>query len=124
MKMNPSDKSRCCGSRRVIAAGLFAVALPLLASCSTHIRFPWEADPLDPSRVETREPLEVPPDLWVLPQPGDEELDTVRSRKKEATQYESADAILFGASQAIDPAPLDRDKKEILPGWMDAPPAK
>ncbi|MBF0159563.1 MAG: hypothetical protein HQL58_08550 [Magnetococcales bacterium] len=80
------------------------LTLLLLAGCSGHFRLPWETDPFDPSRIVTREPLEIPPDLDRLPVPGITEEDpdraVVRARDIGST---TAGQILFGAPK---PAPV------------------
>ncbi|MBF0342574.1 MAG: hypothetical protein HQL95_16650, partial [Magnetococcales bacterium] len=49
----------------VPAMGIMAIGL--LAGCSSNFTLPWDDNALDPSKVATREPLEIPPDLDVLP---------------------------------------------------------
>ncbi|MBF0162821.1 MAG: hypothetical protein HQL88_11110, partial [Magnetococcales bacterium] len=39
----------------------------LLGGCSGKLALPWESNLLDPARIATREPLEIPPDLNKLP---------------------------------------------------------
>lgn len=110
--------------RRAASWIVLASALPLLTACSHKIRLPWEEDPLDPSNVQVSEPLQMPPDLWVLPQPGDEEKKEVRVKQQKTEKYDTAGAILFGKPKAVDLPDLGRDASESLPEWMDTPKEK
>ncbi|MEO5362122.1 MAG: DUF3035 domain-containing protein [Magnetococcus sp. DMHC-8] len=49
---------------------LYATSTLCLAGCSSNISLPWESNLLDPARIATREPLEIPPDLNTLPSSG------------------------------------------------------
>ena len=78
---------------------IMLLALPLtlpLMGCSSKLRLPWEPDPLDSSRVVTREPLEIPPNLDVLPTPATEGERPAIERSKE----------------------LSREQQGQLPQWM------
>ncbi len=78
------------------------LCLPLLG-CSGQFRLPWEEDPLDASRIITREPLEVPPDLDVLPTPVTEGDRTVLKHASEPVPPTAAE-ILFGSPAPARPA--------------------
>ncbi|MBF0428294.1 MAG: hypothetical protein HQL94_05175 [Magnetococcales bacterium] len=102
-------------------ATLFIVpVLCLLAGCSSKFVMPWEKDQLDPSRIATREPLEIPPDLDVLPTNEPPE-DTVGTRQSDRdTLPASARSILFKTQEKpqTEKPPLNRDEQEKLPNWL------
>ena len=108
--------------RRAAVWVILASALPLLTACSTKFRMPWDDDPLDPSNIVVREPLQMPPDLWVLPQPGEEEEEKVRVDVQKTEKYDTAGTILFGQPKAVDLPDLGRDASESLPEWMGGTP--
>lgn len=89
---------------------LWLGAALLVSGCTSQFAFPWETNPLDPSRIATREPLEVPPDLEILPQP-------TAGERSDA----SAGNILFGNPVPRQGEEGDRHQPERLPTWMDAP---
>ncbi|MBF0284964.1 MAG: hypothetical protein HQL51_10955 [Magnetococcales bacterium] len=101
---------------RRLTAPLLAAACLLLAGCSTNFKMPWEENRLDPSRVHTYEPLEVPPDLEVLPDPANpaDQSQTYRG----GTPGGTASSILFNTPAPQPTAPLTRNQKEKLPEWM------
>ncbi|NGZ28992.1 MAG: DUF3035 domain-containing protein [Magnetococcales bacterium] len=90
----------------------------LVAGCSNNITMPWDVNMLDPGRVQTREPLEMPPDLNVLPTPDNPSGEALPQAK--APPAQSANAILFNSSpRPVVSKPLPgRNQKESLPGWM------
>ncbi|GAB0056665.1 hypothetical protein SIID45300_00973 [Candidatus Magnetaquicoccaceae bacterium FCR-1] len=100
-----------------------AALLMLLSGCSSNFTMPWEQNMLDPSRIATREPLEIPPDLNTLPtnDPPEEPAGRVGDRRagKDDSAPASARSILFkGQEPAREAKPLGRDEQERLPGWL------
>ena len=123
---------------------LCALTAILLGGCSSNTAFPWQDNFLDPGRVATREPLEIPPDLDVLPP-----LQGEQAKKQPPTQQPQAPARLpwqampnpatdilnpggrmtttIGSTHS-QPAPvadkqgtaggLSRTEQEQLPAWM------
>ncbi|MEO5365842.1 MAG: hypothetical protein H7831_05715 [Magnetococcus sp. WYHC-3] len=99
----------------------------LITGCTRNIPMPWETQNLlDPNRVAVRQPLEIPPDLNVLP--GSPEAGKVLNPGESATapaasspddNASSASAILFGSPRPEPVAPLGRDRQERLPHWME-----
>ncbi|MBF0124156.1 MAG: hypothetical protein HQL60_02325 [Magnetococcales bacterium] len=91
---------------------ILLLVLMLSAGCSGHFRMPWESDPFDPSRIATREPLEIPPDLDRLPVPGVSEDDPDRSlTRARDIGSTTAGQILFGAPKPA-PAPAPGKRKD------------
>lgn len=119
----------------------FVVGCGLLGGCSSTIALPWEKDNLDPSRVATREPLEIPPDLSELPNPDAKNVKPAQDPAVEAwvnpdgvgqkgggkpgndAKREGGDAKLPFTIPTVrqDKEGLSRNEKENLPGWMEAP---
>ncbi|MBF0414948.1 MAG: hypothetical protein HQL77_00280 [Magnetococcales bacterium] len=119
----------------------FVVGCGLLSGCSSTIALPWEKDNLDPSRVATREPLEIPPDLSELPNPDAKNVKQDSERAADAWVNPDAVGKKGGgkpggnaAREGGDPKlpfsipkvhqdneGLSRNEKENLPGWMEAP---
>ncbi|MBF0190428.1 MAG: hypothetical protein HQL99_04680 [Magnetococcales bacterium] len=96
-------------------------ALLSLAGCSSNFALPWEDNMLDPSRVATREPLEIPPDLNVLPgqEPREEEENRMVTPGTDGSAPASARSILFKTPEnRQESKPLTRDQQERLPGWI------
>ncbi|MBF0179978.1 MAG: hypothetical protein HQM03_08140 [Magnetococcales bacterium] len=106
--------------KSILSAGLI-LGLCSLAGCS-NISWPWEDAFLDPGRIVTREPLEIPPDLNVLP--GNEPPEDVRGTPGGQTAAPSgpvptsASQILFKTPPRQESKPLGRDEQERLPSWM------
>lgn len=103
---------------------VLSVVLPL-AGCSSNLSLPWEDNFLDPGRIATREPLEIPPDMNVLPgrEPPEESLAKgskvlLQESAQEASVPTSARSILFNTPQANEQKPLTREEQEHLPGWL------
>ncbi|MEO5331685.1 MAG: DUF3035 domain-containing protein [Magnetococcus sp. YQC-5] len=97
-----------------------------MAGCSSNFTLPWEENLLDPSRIATREPLEIPPDLNLLP--GTEPQEEMQAKgtgakyqdtRQDDGQPTSARAILFKTPQAREEKPLSRDEQERLPSWLE-----
>lgn len=109
-------------SSRLLVSLSCAVGLLSLAGCSSKFTMPWEKDMLDPSRIATKEPLEIPPDLDVLP--GNEPPEQQRAGaggtgERDEAVPGSARSILFNTPQPRgEDRPLGRDEKEQLPGWL------
>lgn len=103
---------------------LLAMAAWTLSGCTANFRMPWEDNPLDPSRIVTREPLEIPPNLSQLPptaQPEVEPKDKTAPVAAAPTS-ESASAILFDTpAPAAKAAAPDRNENAPLPDWMSSP---
>ncbi|MBF0262536.1 MAG: hypothetical protein HQL97_11980 [Magnetococcales bacterium] len=100
-----------------------ASLLMLLSGCSSNFTMPWEQNMLDPSRIATREPLEIPPDLDTLPtnDPPEEPAGRLGDRRAGADSGTpgSARSILFKTQAPTREAkPLGRDEQERLPGWL------
>ncbi|MBF0627135.1 MAG: hypothetical protein HQL91_02840 [Magnetococcales bacterium] len=102
---------------------LALLALLPLAGCSSNFVLPWEVNQLDPSQVATREPLEIPPDLDVLPSreaPDEPGVGRITAPRDEVAPL-SARSILFKtpAGKADNEVkPLGREEQERLPGWL------
>ncbi|MBF0153297.1 MAG: DUF3035 domain-containing protein [Magnetococcales bacterium] len=116
-----------------------AMAL-MLAGCSGKFHLPWDSDLPDINRIATREPLEIPPDLDLLPPlPGSrsESADTLpgsgggsqtggavaqagigTGASPAVDVPPTAANILFGTKVAKKVDPVSRDQKEKLPVWM------
>ncbi|MBF0272452.1 MAG: hypothetical protein HQL98_10350 [Magnetococcales bacterium] len=111
-------------NRFVMPVLALAAVLPL-AGCSSNFTLPWEDNMLDPGRVATREPLEIPPDLNVLPGKETQEDDDNRiaaSPRNDSSAPTSARSILFKTPEARQESkPLTRDQQERLPGWLGTP---
>ncbi|MBF0142765.1 MAG: hypothetical protein HQL59_04810 [Magnetococcales bacterium] len=113
--------------RRLTSCALLFCCSTLASGCSSNFKLPWEADYLDPSRVATREPLEVPPDLDQLPAPptpsgeGSKKSQQEESSPADASSRESAAGILFGTPASAprnNPAPRSDREQESLPEWI------
>ena len=91
---------------------LYTAAAILLGGCS-DIPIPWGDNFLDPGRIATREPLEIPPDLDHLPP---------AAGKETSPQTDKQDPSVLLPFQIPperqDDASLSRTKKERLPDWM------
>lgn len=109
---------------------LYATLTLLLGGCSGNLALPWESNLLDPSRVATREPLEIPPDLHTLPpvegtgkDRGGASLPWTDPSLARQSSGQS------GGRQAIrlpgpvlenkDDPSLSRNQQEKLPAWME-----
>ncbi|MBF0417053.1 MAG: hypothetical protein HQL86_02250 [Magnetococcales bacterium] len=103
---------------------VLASLLALLSGCSSNISLPWEQNLLDPSRIATREPLEIPPDIDTLPGNDPPEEPAGRPGERHAGSTDdgtpgSARSILFKTPEPKREAkPLGRDQQERLPGWL------
>ncbi|MBF0422096.1 MAG: DUF3035 domain-containing protein [Magnetococcales bacterium] len=122
---------------RLILTLTFGCAL--LGGCSSTIALPWEKDNLDPGRIATHEPLEIPPDLSELPNPDAKKPQSTANSPAERTidswanpdaagnkgeaHSGKGDSRLPFSIPAVhqDKEGLSRNEKEKLPGWMDAP---
>ncbi|MBF0368210.1 MAG: hypothetical protein HQL52_02035 [Magnetococcales bacterium] len=95
----------------------------LISACSGNIPVPWEDNLLDPARVPTREPLDIPPDLDQLPAStqGEGSSENWVNPDNDGTPAKSAGTILFDSPDSGEAAPLDRDEQERLPDWMVNP---
>jgi hypothetical protein len=105
--------------RRVSVMALLVVCTFLTVGCSSQIRLPWDSDPLDADRVMTVEPLEIPPDLDVLPTPGQAK-HAAQNTVPDPTVTSAAN-ILFDAPRRVESKPLTRNEREKLPDWMTKP---
>ncbi|MEO5376643.1 MAG: DUF3035 domain-containing protein [Magnetococcus sp. DMHC-6] len=112
--------------KRVSVFLFLAVLVAFSTGCSSNFNLPWENNLLDPSRVPTREPLEIPPDFNVLPIPGKEGqlIEEKTSTTPESKQVPSANSILFNAPKRTEKEPLTRNEKEQLPDWMGSKKSK
>ncbi|MBF0460501.1 MAG: hypothetical protein HQL87_03815 [Magnetococcales bacterium] len=114
---------------------LYATTTLLLGGCSSNISLPWETNFLDPSRVATREPLEIPPDLNTLPpaetakDPGstakvpwtDPALAQKNGGKADGKTAGNSNQTIHLPSQLpgnSDDASASRNEQEKLPSWM------
>ncbi|MBF0147759.1 MAG: hypothetical protein HQL84_04700 [Magnetococcales bacterium] len=118
--------------RRLGKVMMLVVGCGLLGGCSSSVSLPWEQDLLDPGRVATREPLEIPPDLSELPNPDVKKKEEsplepwvspdVSAGKGGGTREGRNDRLPFAIPTVReDKEGLSRNEKENLPGWMDAP---
>ncbi len=99
---------------------LLFLAMPL-AGCSNTITLPWETNALDPSRIATREPLDIPPDMDRLPgQESATDRQTMSQESSDPSLPTSARTILFNTPQAQEQKPLNRNEQEQLPDWLDS----
>ena len=132
-------QSTGCSPRRPL--WLFASASLFLAGCSSlSATVPWMDNDLDPSRVATREPLEIPPDLTVLPKVDATTKPPAQKEKQESllpwkvfapskatpTRQKTVVSPRHSSSEAL-PFPIpeipgdeipSRDRQEELPDWM------
>ncbi|MBF0185802.1 MAG: hypothetical protein HQM06_15645 [Magnetococcales bacterium] len=103
-----------------------AASALLLNSCSSNFTLPWDSNLLDPARVATREPLEIPPDLHKLPSPDDARrgvdartpgwTDPARAQSSKSSRSSS---FQLPAPVAIqDDGVASRNEQEKLPSWM------
>ncbi|MEO5345250.1 MAG: hypothetical protein H7834_02590 [Magnetococcus sp. YQC-9] len=106
----------------LVASGFL---LAMLTGCSSNFTLPWEQNMLDPSRIATREPLEIPPDINTLPtnDPPEDLPGRLGERRTGARDDDStpgsARSILFKTPEPKkDPKPLGRDEQERLPSWL------
>ncbi|MBF0310108.1 MAG: hypothetical protein HQL56_11330 [Magnetococcales bacterium] len=90
---------------------LAVVLATLVGGCSSTFRMPWEDSSLEVNRIATREPLEVPPDLYSLPQAGES------PAAEESSKSSSARDHLFGKKEARGEN-ARRSESGGLPGWM------
>ncbi|WP_130472017.1 hypothetical protein [Candidatus Magnetaquicoccus inordinatus] len=111
---------------RSLRWSLIASAL-LLNSCSSNFSLPWDANLLDPARVATREPLEIPPDLHKLPSPDDarRNVDARTPSWSDPARAPSSKSSRSSTVQLPAPVPLNQDdgissrsEQEKLPSWM------
>nr|CRH04963.1 conserved exported protein of unknown function [Candidatus Magnetococcus massalia] len=98
---------------------LAVVALSLVTGCSGSFRMPWEKS-YDPSEIPTREPLEIPPDLYSLPKAGYDK--TGRQQHKKSQEGSTANEILFGGGEAGRSDEMGRNEQETLPDWVGSKP--
>lgn len=108
---------------------LYATLALLLGGCSGNMNLPWEGNLLDPSRVATREPLEIPPDLNTLPPVEGRAKDRARTLPWTDPALARQSSGQSGGHQTIHlPAPaseykedpsLSRNQQEKLPSWME-----
>ncbi|MBF0589207.1 MAG: nuclear transport factor 2 family protein [Magnetococcales bacterium] len=101
-------------SNRLITWLMLLGIVATASGCTSSFTLPWEDDILDASRVATVEPLELPPDMETLPEPG------VRMKEVEAQAGAgSASTILFGSKSVHGEAPeLGRNEQAQTPDWM------
>ncbi|MGN7611167.1 L,D-transpeptidase Cds6 family protein [Magnetococcales bacterium HHB-1] len=97
--------------------------IPLLTSCSSNFKLPWEDAHIDPNRIRTIAPLEIPPDLEQMPKPvRDQSIAAEDSALETTTPVTTAGAILFDQpkeTMQTDVMPsLTRTEKEDLPQWL------
>lgn len=105
--------------------GLVVIGVLPMAGCSNNFVMPWESNTLDPSRIPTREPLEVPPDMDTLPGKEPPEESQLRGRSSKDVKEDvptSASTILFKTPQIPEEKPLTREEKERLPNWLGRSP--
>ncbi|MBF0400656.1 MAG: hypothetical protein HQL90_07795 [Magnetococcales bacterium] len=110
---------------------LLATLTLLLGGCSGNMNLPWESNFLDPARVATREPLEIPPDLNRLPpvdgakaqaKGGNLPWNDTSARK---TSGSSGSTIhLPPPTENTDNGSLSRNQQEKLPSWMEVEPGR
>jgi hypothetical protein len=91
---------------------MMLVSTLLLAGCGSSFKLPWDEDVLDAKRINTREPLEIPPDLQKLPPVAGGAVEG------KGGGGENASAILFNTPPAPQAKPLTRNQREKLPGWL------
>lgn len=91
----------------------YVMMLALLGGCSSAVSLPWEDKFLDPARVVTREPLEIPPDLTHLPPTG-----SARGAAQKLPDLPWKPNAREGETPASSRAALSRLKQQQLPGWM------
>ena len=120
MKNNPFghkrnvDQSTGCSPR--LPLWLFASAAIFLTGCSNlSTSLPWSDNSLDPGRIATREPLEIPPDLTVLPEVGDATKTPAKEEKQEIRMPWEASAP---SPESPGKEALSRNHPEKLPDWM------
>ena len=113
----------------------YGILATLLGGCSNTIGLPWESPFLDPGRVATREPLEIPPDLSVLPPAGRTQkpqgkvakLPWERSGSStsgsghagQKTSPQTSANLPFPIPESVDDSSISRDTQEKLPAWME-----
>ncbi len=108
---------------------LYATTMLFLGGCSSSLTLPWDSNLLDPSRVATREPLEIPPDLDTLPPTGNaqEPEGTHKATwadpaltQKHSTKVDNKQTIHLPPSgvESQDDSAAAREKQEKLPDWM------
>ncbi|MEO5338955.1 MAG: hypothetical protein H7837_00350 [Magnetococcus sp. MYC-9] len=114
---------------------LYATLTLCLTGCSGNISLPWESNLLDPARIATREPLEIPPDLHKLPPTGTGKAADSRSKLpwtdpsltqrptgKEGSKASASSQSIHLPSQIPenkDDPSLSRTEQEKLPAWME-----
>lgn len=103
---------------------LLSLSLLLTAGCSGSMALPWDDALLDPGRIATREPLEIPPDLNTLPTEKrayeGSELTWTNPNNAPADD-DAGTSLLLPLPSVQEEAPLDRNEKERLPRWMGEP---
>lgn len=151
MKNKPYDRSPSFSKTNGYIAGLsfretprkfwprkfwcHAATALFLGGCSSTVALPWEDKFLDPGRIATQEPLEIPPDLSILP-PVDAKEETNRldrmpwnnpkaSHNKLSRRLKQAEPpantshpLPFQIPEKQDDASISRNKQEKLPAWM------
>lgn len=85
--------------------------------CSQKFQLPWEKDMLDPGRVATREPLEIPPDLQTLP-PAETTGTGVRRGRSGG---DSATSILFQEGKGEKRVEQRGQERAPMPDWVTNP---
>lgn len=113
--------------KRILLITLGTVTL-LASGCSANFQMPWDKNLLDPGRIATREPLEIPPDLNTLP-PPEKGGPMPRGASKEVGRGENATTILFGkpsGSATTRPAAAEAAQTpppgpQNMPDWVSNP---
>jgi hypothetical protein len=104
-----------------------AASALLLSSCSSNFSLPWDTNLLDPARVATREPLEIPPDLHKLPSPDDARRSVDRGSPAwtDPARAQSSKSSRSSSLQLPAPVPVNTDEsafsrsgQEKLPSWL------
>ena len=114
----------------------YATVAILLGGCSSNMTMPWSDKFLDPGRIATREPLEIPPDLDVLPSANTQKdtddaigmpwnnssraKDNKQNRgKPSASTPNTSVDVPFNIPENQDDTSISRTKQEKLPAWME-----
>ncbi len=109
--------------RSFTRSGAILLASLLAGGCSGSVTMPWDSALLDPGRINTREPLEIPPDLNTLPEgPRPDSSPTIGwiDPNEAGNERPSVNVPLY-LPEKQDEKPLSRNEKEELPDWMESP---
>ncbi|MBF0453933.1 MAG: hypothetical protein HQL72_03830 [Magnetococcales bacterium] len=100
------------------------VSALIVGGCTANVATPWDRSSLDPGRIATLEPLEIPPDFDTLPEPGlKKEGDETQgpdwvTSAEEGAETGAIPTLFREPASANEDGSISRNEKEQLPGWI------